>query len=454
MKGGRRWFLWAALAYTVIIAAVTYGLFNLYTASRDVLDEALGQRLLGVAGSLAEMSDGEQIFFATLGDTSAAYYLETLADRWERIRRREKLAEITLTGVTLADTLEEKVLFSTSPSLAAGGRNDFWALDREAVAQAILGIPAATELYRLDGPDGAVQKSAHAPVFYFFEDVPDVVAIVTVSGSPPFFAALDFLRKGALATGLIVLVILVLMGIFLVQINRSLERYRASIMRQENLAAMGRMTAGIAHEIRNPLGIIRGAGEHLRQVLGSAGIEDEVAEFIPEEVDRLDQILTGYLAFGQDRESVVETFDLGASVRRSVGFLAAELEAAGIAVKLDNQLPPAPVRGDPRRVQQVLLNLLINARDAMPDGGTIDLSLKNWGNRVTLVVTDTGTGLGQVDRDRLFEPFWTSKEKGSGLGLAMSRRIVEDMGGAITLADRPDGTGVRVEVVLPRSDAE
>lgn len=449
MKGGRRWFLWAGLAYAVIISAVAIGLFNLYTGSRDILDDALGQRLIGVAGSLAEMSDGEQIFFATVGDSSAAYYLETLAEKWERIRLRENLAEITLTGITLGDKLEDKVLFSTTPSLTPGGLNDFWALDPGAVTEAVMGAPAATELYRLGGPGGTMQKSAHAPVFYFFEGMPDVVAIVTVSGNPEFFAALDFLRRGAFVTAAIVLVILALMGFFLLQISRSLERYRASIHQQENLAAMGRMTAGIAHEIRNPLGIIRGAGEHLKEALAGAGLEDEVAEFIPEEVDRLDRILTGYLALGTDAEVAVETFDLVRGVRRSAQLLATDLETAGIELDLPDNPGPIPVRGDPHRFQQVLLNLLLNARDAMPDGGVIGITMTVEDGSVILQVKDSGTGLGAVDGERLFEPFWTTKEKGSGLGLAMSRRIIEDMGGTIHLANRQGTPGVRVEMVLP-----
>jgi signal transduction histidine kinase len=449
MTGGRRWFLWAALAYTAIIAAVAWGLFNLYDGSRSILDEALGQRLLGVANSLAETCDGQLVFYATIGDSTAGYYLETLAEQWERIRFRENLAEITLTGITLADGLDESVIFSTSPSLVAGGRNDFWELDPAAVAQAALGEPAATQLYRLAGSVGTMQKSAHAPVFNYFEDSRDVVAIVTVSGNPDFFAALDALRTGAYLTAAAVLVILSLMGMFLFQINRSLERYRASIMRQENLAAMGRMTAGIAHEIRNPLGIIRGAGEHLQRVLETAGIRDEVAAFIPEEVDRLDQILSGYLAFGSDREAPAEVFDLGRAVRRSIGLVAADLEAAGVRVVMEDSPPPAPVRGDPWRIQQVLLNLLINARDAMPAGGTVEVSLLTAGSAVVLAVSDTGCGLGHVPPGRLFEPFWTNKEKGSGLGLAMSRRIIEDMGGTITLADRPAPGGARAAVMLP-----
>jgi len=98
-----------------------------------------------------------------------------------------------------------------------------------------------------------------------------------------------------LATLAAVLIFLTLVGFFLWQVGRSLERYRASLLRQENFAAMGRMTAGIAHEIRNPLGIIKGAGEHLQRKLTAAGVEDEVAGYISDEVDRLDRILILYV---------------------------------------------------------------------------------------------------------------------------------------------------------------
>ena len=120
-----------------------------------------------------------------------------------------------------------------------------------------------------------------------------------------------------------------------------------------------------------------------------------------------------------------------------------------LTLEMADRMPPAPVQGDPRRFQQVLLNLLINARDAMPGGGVIGVSLVTEGASATIGISDTGCGLGGVDRGRLFEPFWTSKEKGSGLGLAMSRRIVEDMGGTIALEDRHGSQGARAVIVLP-----
>ncbi|MCB1183190.1 hypothetical protein KDM41_07140 [bacterium] len=444
MTGGRRWIAWAALAYAIIIAAVALGLARLYAGASTRLDEALGQRLLAVAGTIAELSPAEVVFSHVVGDTAADYALETLTESYLAIARRENLAEITLT-----DAIDRSVIVSTSAALAPGAPNDWWALDPGAVETALAGQPAATKLYDLDGPRGVKQKSAHVPLMRYDTEGGYVLAVVTVSGSPDFFEALDDLRTGAWVTALAVLAVLVAMGVFLGRINVALGRYRASILRQENLAAMGRMTAGIAHEIRNPLGIIRGAGQHLQRVLGDHGIADEVADFIPEEVDRLDHILTGYLAFGADRDAVVETFDLADALRRGAGLVRDELAAAGVTLVVPPVLPALPVRGDPRRVQQVLLNLLLNARDAMPGGGAVELDAAAAGTRAVVRVRDEGPGLGDLASDKLFEPFWTSKEKGSGLGLAMSRRIMEDMHGGLDLADRPDGRGAVAELWAP-----
>lgn len=451
MTRGRRWLAWAALAYASILLAVFLGLNYLYVGARQKLDDAMGQRLLGVARSVALMCDGERIFLATLGDSLGLDYLDGLAAVCDTIRQSESLAEITLT-----DPVDERVLMSTSQALRRGDHNDFLALDPDAVASASDGVAAVGPLYRDPRLPGSFQKSAHAPVINYSAEGAYQVGLLTVSGSPDFFSALGRLRRAAWLTAAVVLAVLAALGVVLQRIHLALARYRASVMRQENLAAMGRMTAGIAHEIRNPLGIIRGAGQHLERVLGEAGIQDEVASFIPEEVDRLDRILTGYLAFGTGQDAPPEDFDLGDCLRRSARLSAGELQKQGVEIDLAGVEPGRVVRGDPRRLQQVFLNLLFNARDAMPDGGRISVQavLEPDAARVVVTVTDAGTGLGGVDRQKLFEPFWTTKEKGSGLGLAMSRRIVEDMGGTLELRDRPDARGAQAVMALPLSSAQ
>ena len=447
--------LGAVLACAVLVAAVTLGLVNLHRAAEQRLDEALGQRLLAAAVALAAAADPDsvEVLVYTVGDPGAAggaaapappttAWADSLENRWSAVARRSDLAEITLT------TPEGTILATTAPNLLRGERSDYWSLDAAAVDSVRADAQPVSVPTRKVGP--VYQASAHAPVVRDDPVVgaPYVQAVLTVRGTPDFFDALDALKRGAVVTIAAVLVVLALAGTVLYRLDVSVRRYRASLAHQENLAAMGRMTAGIAHEIRNPLGIIRGAGQHVERVLADAGIEDEFARFIPEEVDRLDRILSGYLAFGRGAAPEVEDFDPDDVVRRSVTLVAEELARTGVSLERRGGGLQTRLRGDPRRLQQVLLNLLLNARDAMPDGGAIVVETASDAAGVEVTVSDEGRGLA-TSPQQCFEPFWTSKEKGGGLGLSVSRRIVEEFGGALSLADRPDGRGAVARVRLP-----
>ena len=157
---------------------------------------------------------------------------------------------------------------------------------------------------------------------------------------------------------------LVLSGLALVRLYRAQEQYRATLAEQENLAAMGRMTAGIAHEIRNPLSVIRGTGPAPARVASqSAGIDDPMADFIPEEIDRLDRILSSYLSFGSDGgDGEPEQLDLADVVERTSELMADDLDAAGIALELElggthgdrgsTPLAAGPDEPDPERARR------------------------------------------------------------------------------------------------------
>ena len=442
MTRRRQWFVWAVVAYAIIIAVVWFSLANLYRASYDRLDEALGQRLLAVAATLAHDIDGRLVVAATHDPGKSTIEFSFLESDFKKLRIDQALSEISLTS------LDGIVLVAGSPSLEVGMPNDFLGLDTSDVDAALAGSSTITPLYNVAGN---LQKSAHVPVYDSDPDfdIYEVVGVLTVSGNADFFDTLEQLKRGAMITGAVVLFALVLMGVFLYRINLSFAHYQDSIQRQENLAAMGRMTAGIAHEIRNPLGIIRGAGEHMQMVLNKAGIEDPVADFIPEEVDRLNHILNGYLAFGSNREPIMESMDLVQCLHRGARLFKDEMDRAGISINLPDVADIFMIQGDPLRLQQVVLNLLINARDAMAEGGIIDVELTKENNRAVVRVKDEGIGLSAVDADRLFEPFWTNKEKGSGLGLAMSRRVVEEMNGKLNLSQRQGHSGAVAEFSFP-----
>ena len=439
MSGPRAPLLWAALACTVLVAAVTLGLLGLHRAAERRLDEALGQRLLAVANALAVGIDADRVEALAYGSGGWAW-ADSLQRRWRRLAEGSDLAEISLVDP------EGRLLLTTAANLQVGATSDYWSLDEAAVATV---CDAMTAVAMPTSRVGDIyQASAHAPVVSDDPAVGPVVhAVITVRGNPDFYDALDALRRGAVLTLAIVLAVLGLVATILVGLEASVRRARASLVEQESLAAMGRMTAGIAHEIRNPLGIIRGAGQHLQRVLDEAGLSDEVAGFIPGEVDRLDRILTGYLAFGRDAETAPEVFAFDGVLRRSVQLVARELQADGVRVELPES-GAGQVRGDPRRLQQVVLNLLLNARDAMPGGGVITLAVAREDGRLTLTVSDEGEGLGAAP-EQCFVPFWTTKEKGGGLGLSLSRRIVEAMGGSLTLGDRTDRAGAVAVLRLP-----
>lgn len=234
----------------------------------------------------------------------------------------------------------------------------------------------------------------------------------------------------------------------------SIKALQESLRRQERMAALGQLTAGVAHEIRNPLGIIKGSAELLKRKLGGQTVESGLIDDIIEETVRLSRTITDFLAFARPGEPRRAAVDLNALIRRVIEQLPlAESQAAcRYRLDLDPALPAAWVDAD--QVRQVLLNLLLNAREAMPQGGEIVVRSRGadaaW---VCVEVLDQGPGIAPDKQEQIFNPFYTTKSFGTGLGLSMVHTIVSQHGGNIQVANRPEG-GCVFRVTLPRADAE
>lgn len=232
------------------------------------------------------------------------------------------------------------------------------------------------------------------------------------------------------------------------------ERRGEEMMRTERLAVVGRMASVVAHEVRNPLNSIALNVDLLREMLEAPGRDPsralEVLRAVQGEVDRLAEITEEYLRFGRMPKGVMAACDLGRVVRETRDFMDGEFTAAGIAVRTELTDAPLRVRTDEGQMRQALINILRNAVEAMPDGGTLTLLAGEQGDRIVLSVTDTGVGIPDAFKERLFEPFATTKPRGTGLGLAFVQQVVQESGGEVSIVS-PPGSGTTITMMLRRS---
>ncbi|HET8542328.1 MAG TPA: ATP-binding protein [Anaeromyxobacter sp.] len=229
----------------------------------------------------------------------------------------------------------------------------------------------------------------------------------------------------------------------------------------EKLAAVGTMTAGLSHEIRNPLNAAALQLSVLERRISRLARETQPALLEPltlvkDEIRRLDHILEDFLQFARPREFVGRPVDVVTVVSRVLDLLGGEAERRGVRLERDLE-PVPPVVGDEERLRQVLVNLGLNALEAVADGGLVRVSCRleppdadrsGAGPEVAIRIDDDGSGVPPDSRDRIFEPFFTTKAKGSGLGLSIVHAIVTQHGGRIRVEDAPEG-GARFVLVLP-----
>lgn len=245
--------------------------------------------------------------------------------------------------------------------------------------------------------------------------------------------------------------------------NQKLQQAQADVRRAERLAALGQLSAGLAHEIRNPLGIIKGSAEMLSQKLETAQpVASELAGFISTEVNRLNGLVSRFLDFARPSHLALSSVNLPAIVERALESAHNRYPNANVVVvrRFAENLPQ--VLADEQLCEQVFVNLILNAYEAMgaqeenaaaeKRGGTLTVSIEPaWHHGISGVATkveDSGPGIAEEIREQVFNPFVTSKKTGVGLGLSIVAKIVDDHGGSIQLKSKP-GQGACFRVFLP-----
>jgi signal transduction histidine kinase len=230
----------------------------------------------------------------------------------------------------------------------------------------------------------------------------------------------------------------------------SLERLSAaeeSLRTKERLASLGAMSAGIAHEIRNPLGIISSSAQLLDREIANADAR-QLLDIIQEESSRLNGLITDFLTFGRQLEPHRQPCELAGLVMRCLDSLRSTAEQKGVTIAFDNRCGRCEANVDTDMIQQVLLNLMLNALDATPGGGRVDVSLGMQASHIDIVVRDSGCGIPTENLGRIFDPFFTTKGNGTGLGLANTYKIMQSHGGTLQVNSRV-GTGSTFTASLP-----
>ena len=224
------------------------------------------------------------------------------------------------------------------------------------------------------------------------------------------------------------------------------EQRRKEMRRREELARLGEMGAVMAHEIRNPLAGIKGFAQ-LAQMSGSLEKTHGYADIIVSQSLRMEALVNDLLAFTHENREERQVADLSELVDDCVTMIRVEAEPAHVQIEHASH-PPLKCRVVADRITQMLLNLMKNGLQSMPDGGLLKIGMEQSGKTARITIADSGIGIPPEDLPHIFEPFWTSKARGTGLGLALCRKVAEEHGGSLRI-ESTEGAGTIVTVVLP-----
>jgi signal transduction histidine kinase len=264
----------------------------------------------------------------------------------------------------------------------------------------------------------------------------------------------DFIRRQAflqLTISSLAVIALVVLSISLIRmLNRFLEM-KVREGAEAQLKSLGMMAASLAHEIRNPLGAIKGLTQLAQEELPSEHTTQSQLRTVVSEAERLERLVTDLLDFARAKEPEISQFELSELLSNLKSMLESRLQYSKVALHLPSDMGPVPLRSDPAGLRQILLNVLINAIDATPEGGSVQLTAtrEERDRAIVIRVDDSGRGLGPNNPNELFQPFVTTKTRGTGLGLAISKQIAEKLGGSLNLENLPGG-GARCSITLPK----
>ncbi len=230
------------------------------------------------------------------------------------------------------------------------------------------------------------------------------------------------------------------------QAYEELQQTFEQLLQAEKLSSLGELSAGIVHEVRNPLASIKGAVEILEDGVDTDSPRREFAELAKTEIDRLDKLVGEFLRFARAATLAIEPNDLNAIIESVTSLLENQAAAQRVSIQLDLDANLPDVLADREQIKQVVLNLAINALQSMPDGGNLSLRTFQRNSACVAEIEDTGGGISEKILPKIFDPFFTTKDKGIGLGLSVAHKIVSQHNGRLKFRQGNDGAVFELEL--------
>ncbi len=393
------------------------------------------EQVAGIAASQVSPADLDEV--RSLGAASGGWFaLQAQLDPLRAVTGFHNLAVVDTNGRTLYDVERGEA--------GTNVRSAYDSLAGDALRAARSGRASAARPWRRDGVES---RAAFVPVRSngVADAAGPVLAVLVAEAQPSWDPELARLARRLAFIALVSLAAIAVLTGILLRTAASQFALEARLTRSENLAAMGRLTATLAHEIKNPLAIIRGSAKRLGKLEPEA---QRMADSVIEEVDRLTRTVGRYLQFARVDATGGGTGDFTAALAATLDLVQGEFVARRVTLERDVAAGEAPVGLDGESLKQVALNLLLNALEASPEGGRVRVALTIGSERARLEVSDDGPGVPAHVLERLGEPFHTTKAQGSGLGLFLTRRLAEGAGGRLAVTNRPGG-GATVSVEVP-----
>ena len=437
MFSGSRKLVVIALFTVILIALVNLVWWFNYSRTETLLEEQLSHRLASIAHAGGSALSAELIDSLQAGSFEA--YAQTL-DILEELQSADSLSELFI--------LDEDYHYLATTALEADSTYFLAAINGPYIDSMFFDLNPGVVVTASYPVGGILLKSAFAPL-YGREGY--LVAVLGVEANVDYFDALADLRGNLYLSTILSVIGGILLGLVFLIYQQRINRAEQQLYLGQTQAYLGRMVAVVAHEVKNPLMIIRGSGERLLKKTGA-----EEAGFIVEETDRLNEIVSGYLDFVSGNKSLLagETpadYDLTEMLRGVARQIGEKYGPEPIVWESFNLPESMPVYGFRRSLRQVIFNLLTNAADACREISTeikIGLEAKVKDGRIRLRISDAGGGIDKKELARIFTPFYTTKRTGSGLGLYLSRKLIEEMGGRLQIRSEP-GHGTEVQIELP-----